>query len=121
MANELRCAGWEDTGQDGEFKSIEKCWAWVDSNYRPSRFTSSGRSNQPFDPLAAFHSLDLALAGGRFGTRCESLGVNKVPRSTILDGGRPIVVVFKNALDQMFGVTDIIAPRDLTLQNVHME
>jgi hypothetical protein len=29
--------------------------------------------------------------------------------------------VFKNALDQMFGVTDIIAPRDLTLQNVHME
>ncbi len=47
--------------------------------------------------------------------------MKKFPRAAILDGKRAIVVVFEDALDEIFGMTDIIAPRCLAFQNVYVE
>ncbi len=66
-------------------------------------------------------SLDLALSSRRLAASGKVFRMKKFPRAAILDGKRAIVVVFEDALDEIFGMTDIIAPRCLAFQNVYVE
>ena len=87
----------------------------------PSRFTSSGRSSHLLDPAVTLHFLDLAFALSSLRSSLEWFAMQEFPGTAVLDRECAVVVVLENALDEIFGMTDVKAAGGLAAKNVCVE
>jgi hypothetical protein len=85
----------------------------------PTFPTLSGRSSQPFDLRAAFHTLHLPFALSRLRPDQELFSVEKLPWAP--GRGVSAIIMFLKALSQIPCVTDIVLPSREAPKNMHME